>query len=46
LYGLLRKVRDLGLPLLSVREVDPKQANGTEGNAEMDQQRSNKEPDA
>jgi hypothetical protein len=28
LYGLLRKVRDLGLPLLSVMQVDPKQANG------------------
>ncbi len=23
LYGLLKKVRDLGLPLLSVRSVDP-----------------------
>ena len=28
LYGLLRKVRDLGLPLLSVRLIDPKQADG------------------
>ena len=27
LYGLLRKVRDLGLPLLAVNQVDPKQAN-------------------
>ena len=27
LYGLLRNVRDLGLPLLSVIQVDPKQAN-------------------
>ncbi len=27
LYGLLRKVRDLGLPLLSVMEVEPKQAD-------------------
>lgn len=26
LHGLLRKVRDLGVPLLSVRWVDPKQA--------------------
>jgi hypothetical protein len=24
LYGLLRKVRDLGLPLISVIQVDPK----------------------
>jgi hypothetical protein len=28
LYGLLRQVRDLGLPLLSVIQVVPKQANG------------------
>ncbi len=27
LYGLLRKVRDLGLPLLSVMEVEPGQAD-------------------
>jgi hypothetical protein len=27
LHGVLRKVRDLGLPLLSVIEVDPKQVN-------------------
>lgn len=27
LYGLLRKVRDLGLPLLSVVHIDPKQAD-------------------
>ena len=32
LYGLLRKVRDLGLPLLSVVEVDPRQANGPDRN--------------
>jgi hypothetical protein len=30
LYGLLRKVRDLGLPLLSVMQVDPKSANGSD----------------
>ncbi len=27
LYGLLRKVRDLGLPLLSVNTVEPSQAD-------------------
>ena len=27
LYGLLRKVRDLGLPLVSVSQVDPNQAD-------------------
>ena len=27
LYGLLRKVRDLGLPLLAVIQVDPKPAD-------------------
>lgn len=27
LHGVLRKVRDLGLPLLSVTHIDPKQAN-------------------
>jgi hypothetical protein len=30
LHGLLRKVRDLGLPLLAVNLVDPNQANGPE----------------
>ena len=28
LYGLLRKVRDLGLPLVSVIQVEPKPADG------------------
>ena len=28
LHGLLRKVRDLGLPLLSVMLIDPKPADG------------------
>ncbi|WP_373233519.1 hypothetical protein [Cohnella sp.] len=28
LHGLLRKVRDLGLPLVSVIQVRPNQANG------------------
>ena len=43
LYGLLRKVRDLGLPLVSVIQVDPKQANGSDGNADTDHNRSKKE---
>ncbi len=43
LHGWLRKVRDLGLPLVSVMEVDPKQANGPDGNADTDHHRSNKE---
>jgi hypothetical protein len=32
LYGLLRTVRDLGLPLLSVMSVEPDQAAGPESN--------------
>ena len=43
LYGLLRKVRDLGLPLLSVVQVDPKQANEPDGNTDTDHNRSTKE---
>ena len=43
LYGVLRTVRDLGLPLVSVIEVDPTQANGPGGNTETDHHRSNKE---
>ncbi|MCH7610927.1 MAG: hypothetical protein IIB10_09640 [Chloroflexi bacterium] len=30
LHGLLRKVRDLGIPLLSVNRVEPGQADGSE----------------
>src|SRR5713226_8695426 len=30
LHGLLRKVRDLGLPLLSVMHLEPAQADGPE----------------
>jgi hypothetical protein len=43
LYGLLRKVRDLGLPLVSVMHVEPKPANGPDGNADTDHNRSKKE---
>ena len=41
LYGLLRKVRDLGLPLIAVNQVDPKQANRPDGN--VDTNHKNKE---
>ena len=30
LHGLLSKVRDLGLPLIAVRQLDSKQMKGTE----------------
>ena len=43
LHGLLRKVRDLGLPLVSVILIDPKPANGPDGNADTDHNRSTKE---
>jgi hypothetical protein len=33
LHGLLRKVRDLGLPLLAVTRIDPGQAAGLDINA-------------
>jgi hypothetical protein len=36
LHGLLRRVRDLGLPLLSVMRVDPKQAQGPALNTDKD----------
>jgi hypothetical protein len=34
LHGWLRQVRDLALPLLSVIQVEPKQANGPDINAD------------
>ena len=43
LYSLLRKVRDLGMPLIAVIQVDPKQANGPHTNADTDHNRSKKE---
>ena len=43
LHGLLRKVRDLGLPLVSVIHVDPKQANGLHINTYTDDTHSIKE---
>ena len=39
LHGLLRRVRDLGLPLLSVIQVHPEQANGPEVDTETDRHR-------
>ena len=30
LHGLLRKVRDLGLPLIAVIQIEPKPANGSD----------------
>ena len=32
LHGILKKVRDLGMPLLSVNSVEPSQQGGSEGN--------------
>jgi hypothetical protein len=42
LHGVLRTVRDLGLPLISVMEVDPTQADETDGNADTQHHRSKK----
>ena len=39
LHGLLRKVRDLGLPLLSVMGVEPGQTNGPDVNTDTDHHR-------
>jgi hypothetical protein len=39
LYGLLRTVRDLGLPLLSVTQAEPGQANATDGDSNTDNNR-------
>jgi hypothetical protein len=36
LYGLLRTVRDLGLPLVSVMGVEPGHANEPDGNTNTD----------
>jgi hypothetical protein len=46
LYGLLRQVRDLALPLLSVMEVEPGQANRLDLNTTAAHNRSNKETQA
>ena len=39
LYGLLRKVRDLGLPLLAVNQVDPTQVFEPDGIVDSDRHR-------
>jgi len=41
LHGLLRKVRDLGLPLLAVNPAAPRQANSSA--IDVDAERNNKE---
>jgi len=43
LHGLLRKVRDLGLPLASVIQVEPKRANGPQTNADTNHDLSTQE---
>lgn len=43
LHGLLRKVRDLGLPLVSVMHVEPKPANGPLINTDAAHNHSTKE---
>lgn len=43
LHGFLRKVRDLGLPLVSVVQVDRTQKNGPDPNAHADRNRSERE---
>ena len=43
LHGLLKKVRDMGVPLISVNQVDPKWADGPEANANTDHLSSKKE---
>ena len=45
LFGLLRRVRDLGLPLVSVLQVEPTQATGPDGAADPNQHCSHKERD-
>jgi hypothetical protein len=43
LHGLLKKVRDLGLTLISIIQVDPKQTNGPDVNTETKHNHSKKE---
>ena len=43
LHGLLRKVRDLGMPLISVIQVDAKRADRLDVNADTEHHRLKKE---
>jgi hypothetical protein len=43
LYGLLRKLRDLGLPLLAVNRLEPKRAPAPAANTDTDHNHSNTE---
>ncbi len=43
LFGLLRKLRDLGLPLIAVNRLEPKQAPAPDANTDTDHNRSNTE---
>lgn len=43
LHGLLRKVRDLGLTLISIIQVDPQQTNDSDVNTETKHNHSKKE---
>jgi hypothetical protein len=43
LHGLLKKVRDLGMPLISVIQLDPKSANVSDVNADIAPNRFKKE---
>lgn len=45
LYGVLRKVRDLGLPLLSVMQVDSEPTNETDVHENTDHTQVKKETD-
>jgi hypothetical protein len=40
LYGVLRKVRDLGLPLLAVARVEPRCLDGSDGTVDSDDNRT------
>ncbi len=45
LHGLLRRVRDLGLPLIAVSQVEPMQTSRTDGTTDIDHTHSHKETD-